>query len=185
MFIIRKSLFSSLPKFIMFGLLAVVPAIGTFFLFRQSQPVPATLSLVGSFYFGYKLLLTYTVWRFSYIKVNDDDIEHFSSSSIFKESVTVVNFEDISNISFERKGILSSFSGSGIIILQTSSGEFRFYNTKRVEQAYSQLKSHKANYSKTKNLKLDTEDVSIDNDNQTEEHIKLNPEDELEITHQD
>ena len=117
MFIIRKSLFSSLPKLIIFGLLSAVPAVGGFLFFKQSQPVLATLSLIGSFYFAYKLLLTYTIWRFSYVKINKDDIEHFSSSSIFKESVTVMNFSDISNISFERKGIFLCYFFSAKIII--------------------------------------------------------------------
>ncbi|HMS32178.1 MAG TPA: hypothetical protein PKA29_02805 [Candidatus Saccharibacteria bacterium] len=179
MFIIRKSLFSSLPKLIIFGLLSAVPAVGGFLFFKQSQPVLATLSLIGSFYFAYKLLLTYTIWRFSYIKINIDDIEHFSSSSIFKESVTVINFSDISNISFERKGILSSISGSGIIILQTSSGEFRFYNAKGVEQAYAKLKGQKANYSKLEPKKPDDEHNDSSADHKTAENIKQNLEEEL------
>lgn len=177
-----------MPKFILFGLMAFIPILGAIFLFQQSQPILATLSLVGSFYFVYKLLLGYTVWRFSYIKVNDDDIEHFSSSSVFKETVTVINFSDISNISFEKKGALSSLSGSGIIVLQTTSGEFRFHNAKDVESAYAKLKDAKAKASKHSPVQQEDEleaEVSELEPQPKEEDVKNSSDEDIEVIHED
>lgn len=141
MFIIKKSN-KKLVVILLIALIAVAIAI-TFvaMLIRSELPQYSAILIPLGLILIYKLLIEYTKWKFSYIVVNDDSLEHFSRTGLFKENVTSLDFKNIQDVSYRQSGIMNILSGSGIIVLQTSSGEFRFHDAKSVKSQYLKLKS--------------------------------------------
>ena len=110
-------------------------------LIRSELPQYSAILIPLGLILIYKLLIEYTKWKFSYIVVKDDSIEHYSRTGLFKENVTSLDFKNIQDVSYRQNGMMNIVSGSGIIVLQTSSGEFRFYDAKSVKSQYLKLKS--------------------------------------------
>ena len=99
--------------------------------------IPAIL--VISIFLFYKILMFYVKWRFSYIVVDESKLEHFSRSGLFKENLTSIDLKNISDVSYNQSGLVNIIFGSGIIILRTNSGEFRFHDVRSIKQAYAKL----------------------------------------------
>lgn len=140
MFIIKKSN-KKLFLIILITLLSLaVVIIAVVLLVRAELPQVSAIFVPIFLFTAYKLLMEYTKWKFSYIVVKNDSLEHFSRTSLFKEKVTSIDFNNIKDVSYSQSGLMNILSGSGIIVLQTSSGEFRFYDVKSVKDQYLKLK---------------------------------------------
>ena len=98
-------------------------------LIRSELPQYSAILIPLGLILIYKLLIEYTKWKFSYIVVKDDSIEHYSRTGLFKENVTSLDFKNIQDVSYRQNGMM------------TSSGEFRFYDAKSVKSQYLKLKS--------------------------------------------